>query len=108
MNAVLRQAVGEISRGLSTGLVTWAASSPRAPHLVCAVCPDCVCSCRDGVRSSAVSGGEGGGLPALAVAFGFVLGVAFVLAVQPLCGRSAAQVGKGKTAGRGAWLKLES
>ena len=108
MNAVLRQAVGEISRGVSMGLVTWAASSPCSPHLVCAACPDCVCSCRDGGRVVATADCEGcPGSSIAAAVFGFALGVAVVLGCQALRTRGATQSSKGRTSGRGAWLKLE-
>lgn len=47
MQAVVRSAVGELARGLSTGLVVLAGSNCPScscdPSLVCAPCPDCAC-----------------------------------------------------------------
>lgn len=43
MQAVLRSGLGEVARGVSTGIVTWAARNDCNPVLTCAPCPECSC-----------------------------------------------------------------
>jgi hypothetical protein len=50
MLAVLKQAIPEALRGLSTGVIVWAGTAPCAPTLVCSACPDCSCTCDGATR----------------------------------------------------------
>ncbi len=89
MQTLARQAIAELAKGFSTGLVLWAGSTPCTPTLVCgscAVCPDCHFSCHDGVRI--VRGAETGcgGFPWVWLFAALVCGVAV-----------------GFVAGRGTW-----
>ena len=104
MQALARQAVAEVVHGISTGIVVWAGGTPCSPTLVCVECPDCHCSCQDGVRAqpSVAASGDGilGWLVVVALALGIVGGfIAGRASVTP-----ARRPGKG---GRGVVLQLE-
>ena len=43
MQAALRAGLGEVARGVSTGIVTWAGRADCNPVLQCAPCAECSC-----------------------------------------------------------------
>ncbi len=69
MQAALKAALGEIARGISTGLVVLA-GSPSCPAVscTCPICPDCICHGGVAERSRRDDGGDtqGGSLAACA------------------------------------------
>ena len=82
MQTLARQAIAELAKGVSTGLVVWAGAAPCTPTLVCsscALCPDCHCSCHDGVRASRPADADCGGFAlgwlVAALACGVVIGL---------------------------------
>ena len=83
MQTLARQAIAELAKGVSTGLVVWAGTAPCTPTLVCsscALCPDCHCSCHDGVRAPRLADADCGGFSlgwlVAALACGVALGLA--------------------------------
>ncbi len=85
MLAVIKQAIPEAIKGLSTGFIVWAGSSPCSPQLVCAVCPDCICTCdgttRRGPAPAALCRGDAWlvVVALLALVAGTLLGYSFAL-----------------------------
>ena len=82
MQTLARQAIAELAKGVSTGLVVWAGTAPCTPTLVCgscAICPDCHCSCHDGVRAPRLADADCGGFSlgwlVAALAGGVVIGL---------------------------------
>ena len=82
MQTLARQAIAELAKGVSTGLVVWAGAAPCTPTLVCsscALCPDCHCSCHDGVRAPRLADADCGGFSlgwlVAALAGGVVIGL---------------------------------
>ena len=105
MQCVLRSAIAEVSRGLSTGLVLVAgARCPDclcSPSLVCTEPPSCSdCSCRDGRPLPEISQVFLVTAGLFFVSFGYLLGHLHSLPRVNTPGESF--VGKGK---RGLWLK---
>ena len=105
MQCVLRSAIAEVSRGLSTGLVLVAgARCPDcvcSPSLVCTEHPSCGdCSCRDGRPTPEISQVFLVVAALFLISFGYPLGRLHSLPCVNTPGGSF--VGKGK---RGLWVK---
>ena len=105
MQCVLRAAIVEVSRGLSTGLVLVAgARCPDclcSPSLVCTEPPSCGdCSCRDGRPTPEISQAFLVTAGLFLILFGYLLGRLHALPRVSVIGEPLA--GKGK---RGLWLK---
>jgi len=105
MQGVVRSAIGEVSRGLSTGLVLAAgARCPDclcSPTLACAEPPSCGdCSCRDGRPVPEVSPVLLAVAGLFLVTFGYLVGRLHALPRTSHLGESPSGKGKG-----GLWLK---
>ena len=105
MQCVLRAAIAQVSRGLSTGLVLVAgARCPDclcSPSLVCTEPPSCGdCSCRDGRPTPEISQAFLVTAGLILILFGYLLGRLHALPCVSIIGEPPA--GKGK---RGLWLK---
>ena len=110
MQVVVRSAVGELARGLSTGLVVLAGNNCPScscdPSLVCAPCPDCACYGSERVHLGPVPAvGAAGLVIAIASLFVvFIAGVHFGRAQQSNNIDTSLIKGGKKGAGGGIWL----